>query len=201
MACASADETVRSVRPCRRFNEQKGYGFIQPDEGGKDVFCTSAPLTRAPQRGRSQGQGGLVSGRGCCARRGAAPGRAWCETGRANRGAWCEARQANPAEGGAGDAPPGVLNETTPSLIIFKLAAVLREWLRLPPGTPHNEQRPEELLLGPFRACFALSGTVQRLSPGLLFPRAHPDEPVIWRMSVKIVLPRRLLCQRPSLLD
>ena len=38
VACASADETVRSVRPCRRFNEQKGYGFIQPDEGGKDVF-------------------------------------------------------------------------------------------------------------------------------------------------------------------
>ena len=142
------------TRPSDRFahadgsTNRRATASSSPMRAARTCSCTSAPLTRAPQRGRSQGQGGLGSGRGCCARRGAAPGRAWCETGRANRGAWCEARQANPAEGGAGDAPPGVLNETTPSLIIFKLAAVLREWLRLPPGTPHNEQRPEELLLG-----------------------------------------------------
>src|SRR3954464_13211693 len=33
------------------FNEQKGYGFITPDQGGKDCSCTSAPS----------------SGRGCAA--------------------------------------------------------------------------------------------------------------------------------------
>ena len=29
------------------FNEQKGYGFIQPEEGGKDVFVH---ITRGPAR-------------------------------------------------------------------------------------------------------------------------------------------------------
>ena len=56
MACASADETVRSVRPCRRLNEQKGYGFIQPDEGGKDVFVHISAVERSGMRGLAEGQ-------------------------------------------------------------------------------------------------------------------------------------------------
>jgi CspA family cold shock protein len=37
------------------FNEQKGYGFIQPDQGGKDVFVHISAVERS-------GMGGLVEG-------------------------------------------------------------------------------------------------------------------------------------------
>lgn len=38
------------------FNDQKGYGFIQPDNGGKDVFVHATALERAGMRGLSEGQ-------------------------------------------------------------------------------------------------------------------------------------------------
>ena len=38
------------------FNVQKGYGFIQPDNGGKDVFVHISAVERAGLRGLSEGQ-------------------------------------------------------------------------------------------------------------------------------------------------
>ena len=38
------------------FNEMKGYGFIQPDNGGKDVFVHVSAVERAGMRGLAEGQ-------------------------------------------------------------------------------------------------------------------------------------------------
>jgi CspA family cold shock protein len=38
------------------YNDQKGFGFIQPDNGGKDVFVHATALERAGMRGLSEGQ-------------------------------------------------------------------------------------------------------------------------------------------------
>ena len=38
------------------FNEQKGYGFIQPDQGGKDVFVHISAVERSGLRGLVEGQ-------------------------------------------------------------------------------------------------------------------------------------------------
>lgn len=38
------------------YNDQKGYGFIQPDDGGKDVFVHATALERAGLRGLREGQ-------------------------------------------------------------------------------------------------------------------------------------------------
>ena len=38
------------------YNDQKGYGFIQPDSGGKDVFVHATALERAGLRGLVEGQ-------------------------------------------------------------------------------------------------------------------------------------------------
>jgi len=38
------------------FNDQKGYGFIQPDDGGKDVFVHISAVERAGLRGLVEGQ-------------------------------------------------------------------------------------------------------------------------------------------------
>ena len=38
------------------YNTQKGYGFITPDKGGKDVFVHATALERAGLRGLAEGQ-------------------------------------------------------------------------------------------------------------------------------------------------
>ncbi len=38
------------------YNDQKGFGFIQPDNGGKDVFLHATALERAGMRGLAEGQ-------------------------------------------------------------------------------------------------------------------------------------------------
>lgn len=38
------------------YNDQKGYGFIQPDNGSKDVFVHATALERAGISGLREGQ-------------------------------------------------------------------------------------------------------------------------------------------------
>jgi len=38
------------------YNAQKGYGFIQPDDGSKDVFVHVSAVERAGMSGLNEGQ-------------------------------------------------------------------------------------------------------------------------------------------------
>ena len=38
------------------FNSQKGYGFIQPEDGSKDIFVHISAVERAGLRALSEGQ-------------------------------------------------------------------------------------------------------------------------------------------------
>jgi CspA family cold shock protein len=45
-----------AVGTVKFYNETKGFGFIAPNDGGKDVFVHATALERAGMRGLSEGQ-------------------------------------------------------------------------------------------------------------------------------------------------
>lgn len=49
-------ELAMATGTVKWYNETKGYGFIQPDNGGKDVFVHASALERAGLRGLVEGQ-------------------------------------------------------------------------------------------------------------------------------------------------
>ncbi|QIE57065.1 cold-shock protein [Pikeienuella piscinae] len=45
-----------TVGTVKFYNDQKGYGFIQPEDGSKDVFVHATALERAGMSGLNEGQ-------------------------------------------------------------------------------------------------------------------------------------------------
>jgi len=49
-------ELLMSTGKVKWFNDQKGFGFITPDEGGKDLFCHHSEIQADGYRSLSEGQ-------------------------------------------------------------------------------------------------------------------------------------------------
>lgn len=52
----NAEEAAMAVGTVKFFNTQKGYGFIQPSDGSKDVFVHISAVERAGMRTLMEGQ-------------------------------------------------------------------------------------------------------------------------------------------------
>jgi len=52
----SKELTTMSTGTVKWFNGQKGFGFIQPDQGGADVFVHISAVESAGLRGLTEGQ-------------------------------------------------------------------------------------------------------------------------------------------------
>ena len=51
-----SENTIMTPGTVKFYNETKGFGFIQPEEGGKDVFVHATALERNGMTGLSEGQ-------------------------------------------------------------------------------------------------------------------------------------------------
>jgi CspA family cold shock protein len=49
-------EAAMAIGTVKWFNTQKGFGFIQPDDGSKDVFVHISAVEAAGMRGLMEGQ-------------------------------------------------------------------------------------------------------------------------------------------------
>jgi CspA family cold shock protein len=60
MIAGAFNESVKgnmmAIGTVKFFNTQKGYGFIQPDDGSKDVFVHITAVERAGMRSLAEGQ-------------------------------------------------------------------------------------------------------------------------------------------------
>lgn len=55
-AIVSTKGTTMTTGTVKWYNSTKGYGFIQPDDGGKDVFLHASALERAGMSAPHEGQ-------------------------------------------------------------------------------------------------------------------------------------------------
>ncbi len=55
-ADGSRNKEVKVTGKVKWFNESKGYGFITPDDGGKDLFCHQSEIRMEGFRTLAEGQ-------------------------------------------------------------------------------------------------------------------------------------------------
>src|SRR5262249_11905480 len=54
--CMQSKDVTMTQGTVKWFNGQKGFGFIQPDDGSKDVFVHISAVERAGMHGLNEGQ-------------------------------------------------------------------------------------------------------------------------------------------------